>query len=328
MLFGGIILLVLTLLKSGEEFNHIVPLISFYAFAGYRLMPALQQIYSSLADIRFSKPALDSLHKDLKNLKKRKDRKSKASKEVLFKKSIKLKNISFSYPKEKNYTLKNISLTIPAFSKTGIVGGTGGGKTTLVDIILGLLDSDKGQMLIDGIRINSKNKRQWQNKIGYVPQQIYLSDSSIAENIAFGVDKGKIDLEKVKSVAKIANLHDFIVKNLKYSYRSKIGERGVRLSGGQQQRIGIARALYHDPKVLILDEATSSLDNVTEKDVTQAIDRLSKKITIIKIAHRLNSVKNCDKILLIHKGTIKANGTYSELLKKNKYFKMIANRNF
>ncbi len=328
VLFGGIILLVLTLLKSGKDFNHVVPLISFYALAGYRLMPALQQIYSSLTDIRFSKPALDSLHKDLKNLKKPKDKKSNVIKEISFKKSIKLKNISFSYPKEKNYTLKNISLTIQAFSKIGIVGGTGGGKTTLIDIILGLLDSDKGQILIDGIRINSKNKRQWQNKIGYVPQQIYLSDSSIAENIAFGVEKEKIDLERVKRVAKIANLHDFIIKNLKYSYYSKIGERGVRLSGGQQQRIGIARALYHNPKVLILDEATSSLDNLTEKDVTQAIDRLSKKITIIKIAHRLNSVKNCDQIFLIDKGIIRANGTYSELLKKNKFFKMIANSNF
>jgi len=320
--FTGIIILLLILLKSGKSFTNIVPIIGLYALAGYRLMPALQQIYHSISNIRFSKDSLDLLHKDISNFKLKKQKKNESI--ITFNDSIKLINIMFSYPNSNQETLKGLNMVIPSQFKVGIVGSTGCGKTTLIDIILGLLVPNKGSLSIDKTIIDSENKISWQKNIGYVPQQIYLVDDSILNNIAYGQHEINIDHKLVEKVAKAVNLHDFIINDLSDGYNTVVGERGVRLSGGQIQRIGIARALYYDPKLLILDEATSSLDNLTEKIVMDGILNLQNKKTIIIVAHRLNTVKNCDIIFLLDQGKLIAQGKYEDLL-NNKNFSKIAN---
>ena len=321
--FGGLIILVLALMLLGSSFDKIVPIIALYAFAGYRLMPALQQIYASSTQLRFSQPALDLLHKDLINLKYQKQT-SNNTNVIPLTKSIILNNISFSYPNSKKLSLKNINLTIPAFTKVGIVGVTGSGKTTLVDLILGLLDATQGTFSVDKNEIKNDKKRSWQKSIGYVPQQIYLSDASVATNIAFGVDIKNIDQKSVENAANIANLHDFVINELPLGYNTIIGERGVRLSGGQRQRIGIARALYHNPQIFILDEATNALDNITEQAIMEAINNLGNKITIILITHRLKTIKNCDTIFFMEKGSLIKQGNYNTLLENCEQFRKMA----
>ena len=317
IMFGGMLLLILFLMVNKGNFEDIIPIIALYSFAGYRLMPALQQIYNAKTQVRFSEPALNNLHEDVINLKKYEKLEEKII-DIPFEKEISLKKINFTYPNSKKYSLKDINLIIPAFSKIGIVGSTGSGKTTIVDLILGLLEATSGTVCVDNKIINKKNLRSWQNTIGYVPQQIFLSDTSITNNIAFGFDSDKISQELIERAAKIAQIHDFVVKELPNGYKTKIGERGVRLSGGQRQRIGIARALYKNPKMLIFDEATSALDNQTEQAILDAINNLSKDITIIFIAHRLNTVKDCDIIFKLEKGELKDQGSYNELFKNIK----------
>ena len=232
-------------------------------------------------------------------------------------KKINLKNIHYNYPNTSRSALKDINLIIPAKSTVGLIGPTGCGKTTTIDIILGLLEAQKGTLEVDGKVITKQNSRSWQRSIGYVPQHIFLSDNTVSANIAFGEDPRSINQKAVEKATKIANLHNFVIDELSNHYQTTIGERGVRLSGGQRQRIGIARALYHNPQVLILDEATSALDNQTEKAVMDAVNNLSKNITIILIAHRLNTVKNCDIIFKLDKGQLVAQGTYDEIINNN-----------
>ena len=321
--FGGMILIILTLISRGGEFYDIVPILTLYALAGYRLMPSLQQIYNSVTTLRFSNPSIAFLHKELTTLNSF-NKVPAQIKEIQIKKEIKLENVSFDYPGSKISAVNNINLAIPAFQKIGIVGATGSGKSTTVDIILGLLEPNKGKLIVDGEIINNNNKRSWQKIIGYVPQQIYLADASVKENIAFGIDEQNINQNAIEKASKIANLHDFVINELPEKYNTSIGERGVRISGGQRQRIGIARALYHNPQVLILDEATSSLDNITEKIIMESMHNLKDKITTILIAHRLTTVKNCDKVFLLHNGKIQAEDTYNNLIIKNKEFKNMA----
>jgi ABC-type multidrug transport system fused ATPase/permease subunit len=310
--FGGILLVILYLMSQTGSFDNALPVVTLYVFAGYRLMPALQQIYSSVTNISFVGPSLNKLHNDLKSLKPLNENQNQGV--LKFSKTIILKNIHYSFPNTSKVALKNINVTIPAKSMVGFVGATGSGKTTTVDIILGLLVPQKGTLEVDGKVITNQNVRDWQRSIGYVPQHIYLSDDTVAANIAFGVEPKDINLTAVLKSSKIANLHNFVIDELPQQYQTTIGERGVRLSGGQRQRIGIARALYHNPQVLILDEATSALDNQTEKVVMDAVNNMSKDITIILIAHRLNTVKNCDIILKLDKGQIVAKGTFDELI--------------
>jgi len=312
--FGGIILIILFLMSQKGDFNNALPIISLYVFAGYRLMPSLQGVYSSAAQLTFVGPSLNKLHDDLKNIKL--SNANQGPSNLSFNSSITLKNINYSYPNASKKSLKNISLTIPAKTTVGIVGKTGSGKTTIVDIILGLLEPQNGTLGVDNMVINQKNSKTWRKCIGYVPQHIYLADDTIAANIAFGVDPKNINNNSVEKASKIANLHNFVINELPQKYQSKIGERGVRLSGGQRQRIGIARALYHNPKVLIFDEATSSLDNETEKSVMDAVNNLSKDITIIMIAHRLNTVKICDIIFKIENGELIGEGNFNQIIDK------------
>lgn len=312
--FGGILILILLNIFQGSNFKDLLPILSLYVFAGYRLLPAFQQVYVSFTQLTFIKSSVDKISKDLKTI--NLINSNLTQEKINFSKNISLKKVFFNYPNSKHYALKDINLNIPAKSKVGIIGPTGSGKTTLIDIILGILTPSKGTLEVDGKVINNHNYRSWYTNIGYVPQNIFLSDDTIASNIAFGMDKKKIDMKQVIKVAKIAKLHDFINSDLPENYQTLIGERGVRLSGGQIQRIAIARALYHDPKILILDEATSSLDNFTEFDVMQSIDNLSKEITVIMIAHRLNTVKNCDIIFKIEKSYLTGYGSFEEIIKK------------
>ena len=317
--FGGILLIILYMMMQTGNFYNSLPIISLYVFAGYRLIPALQKIYSSLTQLAFAGPSLEKLYSDLMNL--NQYNKSMNEDILTFNKDITLSNITYNYPNASRRALENINLTIFAKSTSGFVGSTGCGKTTVVDIILGLLEPNKGTIKVDGKIIAEQNLRNWQSSIGYVPQQIYLSDDTIAANIAFGLESEYIDQNTIEKVSKIANLHEFVTNELPKQYQTIIGERGIRLSGGQRQRIGIARALYRNPKLLILDEATSALDNETEKLVIRAINNLSKDITIILIAHRLNTVKNCNIIFQLDKGKLKNKGTFEELINDDSQFR-------
>jgi ABC-type multidrug transport system fused ATPase/permease subunit len=311
-----------------------------YAFAGYRLLPALNNVYGELTKLRFSLPALDVLYNDIQEIRsniKTVTGPDPAPLEVAV--GISLENITFSYPKADKPALSNLSLQIPAKSTIALVGTTGSGKTTAVDLILGLLKPDTGRMLVDGLAIiegemiDRKSEhlpaerkdivRKWQRALGYVPQQIYLADDTVAANIAFGIPEEDIDMDAVIRAANIAELHGFVDKELPRGYQTLVGERGVRLSGGQRQRIGIARALYHDPTVLIFDEATSALDNLTEHAVMSAVHNLSKAKTIILIAHRLTTVRSCDCIYMLEKGVIVGSGTYDELYAENLSFRKL-----
>lgn len=327
--FGGLMLIILLLMRQNDSFNHILPILGLYALAGYRLMPAMQQIYSSITQLRFVGPSLDKIYNDLNSLQVSNYQNLQVSNYqnneslVNFKKSIDLKNIDYIYPESSRTNLKNINISIKSNSTVGLVGSTGSGKTTMVDIILGLLDPKKGTLEVDDKIIDKNNKRAWQYLLGYVPQQIYLTDDTIAANIAFGVNKEDFNYTRIEEVAKIANLNDFILNELPQKYLTYVGERGVRLSGGQRQRIGIARALYHNPKVLVFDEATSALDNLTEHEIMRSLYKLKKEITIIIVAHRLNTIKICDQIFHLEKGEIKNKGSFEELKKKDNFFQTI-----
>ncbi|MCF8131388.1 MAG: ABC transporter ATP-binding protein/permease [Deltaproteobacteria bacterium] len=325
--FGGILLLTLYFFRVYGHFSKVLPLLALYAFAGYRLVPALQQVYGQLTRLRFGLPAMDILYRDFVEIKDNKvSMEDDDQPPLVLQTSIKLNNIHFTYPGAQAPVLKGISLDISVNSAIGLVGATGSGKTTTVDIILGLLSPQSGQLLIDDNAIfnNQQSLRSWQRAIGYVPQHIYLSDDTVAANVAFGIPSQEIDMQAVIRAATIAELHRFVTQQLPKGYETVVGERGVRLSGGERQRVGIARALYHNPPVLILDEATSSLDNVTEKYVIRAIKKMKGKRTIILIAHRLTTVRDCDTIVLLDHGEIKAQGPYDDLVAKNEQFRKMA----
>ena len=319
--FGGMLIVVLYLMAKRGGLAEALPTIALYAFAGYRLMPALQQTYMAITQLRFVTPALELLARDLNDLEPADTQKSGCLMAQLNPtQNISLNQVSYRYPTASKWAVSGLNICIPANSTVGFVGTTGSGKTTTVDLILGLLEPQEGSMTVDGQRITSANRSQWQNAIGYVPQHIYLADDTLSANIAFGIPKKDVDRSSVERAAKIANLHEFITEDLPNQYETCVGERGVRLSGGQRQRIGIARAIYRNPKVLILDEATSALDNLTEQAVMEAIKSMSSDITVILIAHRLSTVQKCDQIFLMEQGRIKCRGTYDQVMEMDKSF--------
>ena len=321
--FGLLILFVLYNLNLGNNLTEVLPILSMFAFAALRLIPAFQTIFSGLNRINFSTKGLNDILFRLnenKNLKISK----KTNNSLQIKNEIKINDLDFIYPNSNRMALNKINLSIQSGEKIGIVGSTGSGKTTLIDVLLGLLNPTNGEISLDGNEISKLGLKKWQNSIGYVPQNIFLSDKTIAENIAFGLSIEELDIKRVKEVCKIANLHSFITEELEQKYFTDVGERGVRLSGGQRQRIGIARALYNNPSLLVLDEATSALDNITEKLIIESIANHFKSITTIIIAHRLNTIKNCDCIFYLENGTIKSYGTYDELIYKSKEFNKLA----
>jgi ABC-type multidrug transport system fused ATPase/permease subunit len=323
--FGGMLAFVLVLLVTGNgSLAAIVPTLAVYAFAAVRIFPALQRIYNSLAQMRFAQPTLDRLYDDMQaaeaNLRTLPPRRKDAP-TLRLGAELALEEVHYAYPLAERPALRGLSLAIPARSTVGIVGGTGAGKTTAIDVVLGLLAPDAGRLLVDGVPIVAENRAAWQRSIGYVPQQIFLTDDTVSANIAFGLDTAGIDQAAVERAAKIAEIHDFILAEMPQGYATPVGERGVRLSGGQRQRIGIARALYHDPDVLSLDEATSALDNLTEKAVMDAVHNLGHAKTIIMIAHRLSTVRDCDTIFMLEGGRVVAQGTYDDLIETNRQFR-------
>jgi ABC-type multidrug transport system fused ATPase/permease subunit len=301
--FGGMILLMLYLMGQYSDTSSVIPFVGLYAIAGYKLLPALQQIYGSLAQLKFAKTALSQLHQDMTKADFQEE-KLDNSKSTNFTNRIEICNVSFKYPGANEFAIKNLNLSIDSCSKIGIIGASGSGKTTMIDLILGLLIPQNGVIKIDNDALVSQNIRDWQRYIGYVPQQIYLSDASIAENIAFGLDLENIDMSRVSEVAKMAKIYEFIINELPDGFYTKVGERGIRLSGGQRQRIGIARALYKKPKLLVMDEGTSALDNLTEKSVMNDVYQFGKEMTIIMIAHRLSTLEHCDFIYEVSHGVI------------------------
>lgn len=327
--FGSVIFLILYLLDSYQgNLGTILPVLSVYALAGFKLLPAFQQVYASLSSIKGSLAAFEAIRDDLRasTLEARRAQGQETvshNQHLVPNQSITLKNVTFFYPGKQQPALKNLTITIPANKVVGLVGASGSGKSTAIDLLLGLIQPERGELLIDNRPLDKNLLRAWQNTLGFVPQSIFLADSSIRENIAFGLPPEAIDDEKVKRAATMAHL-DELVKELPDGLETRVGERGVQLSGGQRQRIGIARALYHDAEVLILDEATSALDGITEKLIMDAIHDFSGKKTIIMIAHRLSTVKQCDMIYLMSAGKVIDSGSYTELTERNTTFRRMA----
>lgn len=328
IVFGALILVILYLFISRESsFADSIAIISLYALAAYRLMPALDGVFKNMAKIRGNQAVVEVLHNELEGSDPDEEEfrpVQEIHEKLPFKREIRVEDLVFTYPGAEEEVIRNQSLVIPKNATVGFAGSTGCGKTTFVDMILGLLTPSFGMLSVDGCEINDVNLKQWQANLGYVPQTIFLTDDTIANNIAFGVPKKLIDQEKVERAARIANLHEFIEAELPNGYETTVGEQGIRLSGGQRQRIGIARALYNDPEVLVLDEATSALDGITESGVMEAINSLAGKKTIILIAHRLSTLRNADSIFLMERGRILSRGTYQQLMDENSGFKKMA----
>lgn len=324
--FGAMISLVLVLLTTRDgDLSQVLPVLAVYALAGFKLLPALQQIYGSVTIIRGNTAAFDAIKTDLlASLTLQNSKSSCASSIDLAKaKNIRISNVSFNYPNKQTAALSNLTIDIPVNATVGFVGESGSGKSTTIDLLLGLIKPDEGQLLIDKTVIDSDNMSAWQQHIGFVPQSIFLSEGSIAENIAFGLNAEDISLEKVTKAVKLAHLNA-LVDSLHLGLDTKVGERGVQLSGGQRQRIGIARALYNDADILVFDEATSALDGITEKVIMDSIQELSGKKTIVMIAHRLKTVEKCDVIYLMEQGKVIQEGTYDQLLETNSKFQRMS----
>lgn len=329
--FGSMISLILILLITRDgNLSQVLPVLGIYALAGFKLLPALQQMYYSITTIRGNTAAFDSIKEDLLASLLIDDEpstnlaiKNQRVIDLANAKNIRLNNVSFTYPDKEIPALIDINIDIPINSTVGFVGESGSGKSTTIDLILGLISPNAGQLMLDDLVIEGENLQVWQKNIGFVPQSIFLSEGSITENVAFGLCSEDTDLEKVKQAIKLSHLEP-LVNSLPKGLDTKVGERGVQLSGGQRQRIGIARALYNQADVLIFDEATSALDGITEKVIMDSIQELSGQKTIVMIAHRLKTVKNCDVIYLMEQGRVIEQGTYQQLINNNSMFKKMA----
>jgi len=321
----SMLLIMLLIIVQNKEIQSIIPTLSIFAMAAFRIIPSMNRIFAATAVLRFNSYSVEVVYNDLVSLNKDLNTNDVAKRAdatetvIVFNKVIELKNVYYQYPNANRLALNDISIKIPQHYSVGFVGPSGAGKTTLVDIILGLLPPTQGKMLVDGKDIQD-NLASWQRRIGYIPQNIYLSDDTIRCNIAFGLPDEQIDEEKVWSALESAQLEE-LVNSFSDKINTFIGERGIRLSGGQCQRIGIARALYHNPEVLVMDEGTASLDNETEREIMKAMRRLGGKKTLIIIAHRLSTVKNCDLLYFVSDGKVVNYGTYDELLINSVDFK-------
>lgn len=326
--FGGILAIVLYLLAVRQDARDVVPLLSLYALAGYRLLPSLQKLYNSFATLRYHHSLIDELYADMQGEGWEDVGRRVASaltiREPAFEEGIEVRSVTFRYLESDEVVLRDVSLRIPKGSRIALVGVTGSGKTTLADLVMGLLVPDEGAVLVDGAVLEGPELEGWKRLVGYVPQEVFLFDDTIARNIAFGIPADEIDRDRIRRVARIAQVDQFIQEDLPHEYDTFVGERGVRLSGGQRQRIGLARALYREPRILILDEATSALDGITEQGVMDAIGNLPWNMTMILVAHRLSTVRDCDTIYLLRQGRIAASGNYEELLARNATFRDMA----
>ena len=322
---AGIMLIALVMHLQGRPIASIIPVVALFGVAIVRLMPNLQLMTKLLTDLRYNIYAVNPIYDDLTALKKYSqafaaDRKRKDK--TTLTRAITIRDLHYHYPESDEQALDGVSLEIPKGRAIAFVGPSGAGKTTIVDVLLGLLKPQQGEILVDDKNILDSISA-WQRNIGYIPQHIYLSDDTLRRNIAFGLPDDKIDDEMVQRAVEQSQLSE-LVGRLPGGLDTIIGERGTRLSGGQRQRIGIARALYHDPQVLVMDEATSALDNITERHIIEAIDALKGERTIVMIAHRLTTVMNCDVLYMMENGRITDQGTYAELLARNAGFREMA----
>ncbi len=333
--YGGIVVAVLYLLQTRNSLGEIFPMLALYALGANRLMPAVQEIFHSLMQMKFGAAAVDSLVADLHGLPGSRlgpaplrpaipDQPTgpPPGPRAVLDSGIRFERVTFVYPGAPEPALHDVSLTISAGTTVALVGPTGSGKSTLMDLMLGLYPPSEGQILIDDRVLDAANPEGWQRRIGYVPQSVFMSDESITRNIAFGVPDDSLDFEAVRRAAHAAQLEEFVA-SLPDGYDTVVGERGVRLSGGQRQRIGIARALYHSPEVLLLDEATSALDSGTEAAVLHALQTQTGPRTIVLIAHRLTSVRNCDLIYVLDRGRVVAQGNYQSLVASHPSFRAL-----
>jgi len=327
--FAVVILLILFLLGAyGGDPSAILPVLSVFAMAGFKLLPAFQSIYLSMAQIKSGIPAYEAIRDDLvdslefengdfSNLFVTPDT-IKSMNE-----SMEFNGVTFSYPGTTTPAIDNVSFKIKAGTKVGIVGPTGAGKSTVADLILGLIEPGEGTIRIDGELIEGELLKARHRSIGSIPQLIHLADTTVEENIAFGIPREEIDPGRMTRAIDIACLGD-VIDGLPEGLNTNIGERGMKLSGGQRQRIGIARAVYQDSSLMLFDEATSALDGMTEKKIMEAIDRISQQKTVVMIAHRLSTIENCDQVLLLDRGRLVDSGTYAELIQRNPVMQKMA----
>ena len=322
---GGMILVVVLLVARGQNMTHILPVLGLFAMAAIRLLPSLTRIIAALTGLRHFRPSVNVITGDLDLLRVMEPKKNEGAAAdqppITFDEKVELRGVSFRYPEADEVTLTQLDLEIECGESIAFVGASGAGKTTTVDLLLGLLPPDAGQILVDGRSIE-ENLRSWQDQLGYIAQPTYLMDDTIRRNVAFGIPDEEIDDGQIWQVLEDAQLAK-LVSSLPGQLDTFIGEGGVRISGGQRQRLGIARALYRRPTLLVLDEATSALDNATEKEINAAIQRLSKTMTMVIIAHRLSTVRHCDRLFFLSQGRVVDSGTYDELLARNFEFQQM-----
>ena len=316
-LFGGVVLLVTIIVYRGGEVTTLLPKLTFYVLVGFKLLPTFQNIINSIITIRFSYPSIKAVFEGLDESTRGSLRRS--DKRLLFNQNVELVDCSFSHVENEN-VLDNVSIKIEKGQRIGIVGYSGSGKTTLVEVISGLLFPSQGKLLLDGNEINDKNLADYLNIIAFIPQSVFFFDDTILRNITFEDDLQNVDLDHLASVLKLLSLNEFI-DELPHGLQSRVGEFGVKMSGGQRQRIGFARAMYRKPEILILDESTSAMDYITEQNLLSSVKQELTDLTLIKVAHRLKSVKDCDIIYFVEQGRITAKGTFDEIVKDNSLFK-------
>jgi ABC-type multidrug transport system fused ATPase/permease subunit len=306
----GLAILVISMLAQGKAIDTVLPTLGLFAAAAFRVMPSVNRVLGAVQALRFGLPVIDTLHREFELMDSTANI-SRAQDSIGLSHQIELKNVHYGYANTERPSLQNVSLTVKVGEMVGFVGTSGAGKSTLVDVLLGLLTPDSGEVRVDGKNIQFC-MRDWQDQIGYVPQSIFLTDDTLRRNVGFGLSAEQIDDTEVWKAIRAAQLEDF-VRGLPEGLETIVGERGVRLSGGQRQRIGIARALYHDPAVLVLDEATSSLDAATEHSVMQAVLALRGKKTIIIVAHRPSAVEICGRVYRLERGQVVDSGSYESV---------------
>jgi ABC-type multidrug transport system fused ATPase/permease subunit len=308
---AALCLVTLILVLQGRPLEQFIPTLGLFAAAGFRILPAINRLSTALQMINYWGPTVEETIREV-SPQVADSRVSPALRPMTFSRELVLEGLGFQYPGAASPALHAVNLAIPCGTSVGVIGASGAGKSTLVDIILGLLSPSHGRVLIDGVDLKG-NERSWQRLVGYVPQAIYLCDDTIRANVAFGIASNEVDEKAVIRAIRVAQLDEFVAE-LPDGLATLVGERGVRLSGGQRQRIGIARALYHDPRLLVLDEATSALDTETERGVMNAVEALHGNKTMIIVAHRFSTVANCDTLYRLEKGRVVSSGNYNEVV--------------